>query len=363
VRVTEAGGRAFVLDYRTNASKRHRLTLGEWNGAAFTVADARAKAGVLSAQIDKGGDPMQSAADALVTHAGRPTVAMLADRWMRQHVKMECRPKTQDAYAWVLAKQVLSTLGSKAVADVTTSDILDLVNAVRVKYPVSSNRLRSVLSSMFNHGLVIGMCAANPVTRAVKRVREEPVERHLSDEEFTRLSAALDQCRDRDSADAVRLMYWTGARKSETLMATWDEIDFELAEWTKPSHHVKQKRMHVVPLHHQAMLVLADMKSRARPGETRLFPRARSLKNTWYKLMRAAQIEHFRIHDVRHDLASRLVAQDVPVTEIGVLLGHTQIATTQRYVHHRTDKVRASLNRLPSPPAPVALPAPEEVAA
>jgi site-specific recombinase XerD len=68
-----------------------------------------------------------------------------------------------------------------------------------------------------------------------------------------------------------------------------------------------------------------------------------------------------QIHDVRHDFASRLGAQDVPVTEIGLLLGHTQIATTQRYVHHRTDKVRASLNRLPVPPTPVAaLPAPVE---
>jgi integrase len=59
------------------------------------------------------------------------------------------------------------------------------------------------------------------------------------------------------SARAIILTLLTGARPGEVLSATWDMFDLEAWTWTKPSSHVKQKR-----IHH-----LAALRCAARAGE------------------------------------------------------------------------------------------------
>jgi site-specific recombinase XerD len=66
----------------------------------------------------------------------------------------------------------------------------------------------------------------------------------------------------------------------------------------------------------------------------------------------------FRIHDLRHSLASALANSGTPLYEIGALLGHRQLSTTTRYAHHSPQRMvetataaaRAS-NLLPAPKA------------
>lgn len=370
VRVTEAGGRAFTLDYRTSAGRRRRMTLGDWTGD-FGIVHARAKAAALKVEIEAGGDPLRTAAEAVVEYKGRPTVARLADEWMRQRIRPKRRPRTVVEYERLLRDYVLPKLKDKAVADVETSDVLDLVNAVGdlknavgKKKHVTANRVRAVLSAMFNHALAAHQknpwLDHNPVTKAVERYDEEKRTRSLEDDEFERLQAALDHCGSRQAADVVRLLAWTGARKGETLCAKWSEFDLDKGIWTKPSHHTKQKRIHVTALHPQAVELLRGMKERARDGAVYVFPGKdgqplTSIKTSWRNLMKRAKIEDFRIHDLRHAFASRLIDQGASLPEIGVLLGHTQSATTERYAHLSVQAQRRTLGRLPSRPKPVAL--------
>src|SRR4051794_4370472 len=56
VRVTAAGSRSFVLNYRTRIGRERRFTIGQfpdWN-----VAAARDEAKALKKRIDRGEDPM-----------------------------------------------------------------------------------------------------------------------------------------------------------------------------------------------------------------------------------------------------------------------------------------------------------------
>ena len=48
------------------------------------------------------------------------------------------------------------------------------------------------------------------------------------------------------------------------------------------------------------------------------------------KVQREAQIEDFRIHDLRYTFASLLVSGGASLEMIGKLLGHTKMQTTQR---------------------------------
>jgi integrase len=235
---------------------------------------------------------------------------------------------------------------------------------VRRKHAVTSNRVRAVLSAMFNHAIVLKWITANPINKAVKRHCEAPHERYLSDDEFARLDVALKNSSPaaRQAADVVRLLYWTGSRKGETMAAKWSEFDLEKRTWTKPSHHTKQKRTHHVKLHPEALALLLDLKARAREGAIYVFPGVdgrplAGIKTAWRNLMRRAQITGFRVHDLRHTFASRLINQGASLSEVGKLLGHTQPATTFRYAHLSLDAQERTLALLAWPR--VALPEPE----
>ena len=142
------------------------------------------------------------------------------------------------------------------------------------------------------------------------------------------------------SANIVRLLLLTGARRGEVLNARWDQFDLKEGVWTKPASTTKQRKLHRVPLSAPAREVLAGMHT-ASDGSEFLFPgrdgRAQTdLKNFWAGLCRAAGIKGVRVHDLRHSYASFLVSGGLSLPVIGQLLGHNSVATTARYSHFST---------------------------
>ena len=69
-RVTAAGARAFILNYRTRSGRERRFTIGKH--PVWTVTAAREEAARLLRRIDDGDDPLGNRVDARVA----PTVAM-----------------------------------------------------------------------------------------------------------------------------------------------------------------------------------------------------------------------------------------------------------------------------------------------
>jgi len=135
LRITAAGARSWVLNYRRKADGvERRYTIGSW--PSWPVTAAREEAKRLRRTVDGGGDPVgeaQAMRDA-------PTVADLAERFLAEHV-MRRRPSTQLAYRIVLRKYVLPALGRKKVATVEFEDVERLHAIVSRQLPIQGNRV------------------------------------------------------------------------------------------------------------------------------------------------------------------------------------------------------------------------------
>ena len=400
VRVTAAGARAFVLDYRV-AGRQRRYTIG--SHPDWTAGAAREEAKELKKRIDKGEDPMGERHE----ERAAPTVADLIDRFDADYLPSK-RESTARDYRAMLNNLVKPKLGTTKVADVTHTEVDRLHREVSKKAPYRANRMVAVMSKMFALSIRWGMRQDNPA-HGTDRNQEDRRSRYLTGEELAHLSTALAAHSDQRSANAVRLLLLTGARRMEVLAVTWDQFDLTAGVWTKPSAHTKQKKEHRVPLSPPAVTLLKAIKAEqdAKAKEEKVtapvfvFPgdikdsHLTDIKKTWAALttratvllwatkpdaptgeivkrltiekdgktilpsyedvLKAAKdaeltlpagLTDCRVHDLRHSYASMLVGAGFSLPMIGALLGHTQPQTTARYAHLADDPLRVATARV-----------------
>jgi integrase len=374
LRITSAGAKAFVLNYRA-AGRERRITIGSFPD--WSVVAARDYAKGLKRRIDNGEDPMAD------RHAERlaPTVDDLADRFVKDHLSKR-RDSTGRSYLSLLKLYIRPALGKTRVADIRHSDIEKLHRDIAKTAPYQANRAVAVVSKMLSLAVKWEMRTDNPA-RGIERSPEEKRERFLSPIEIGRLADVLATHKEKVSCNAIRLLLLTGARKGEMLAARWAEFDLAAGVWVKPSAHTKQKKDHRVPLSAPARVLLAEMRAEAdeevrKGGKAEfLFPSVGAkplteIKRVWLAACIAAglaeQVEKTdakgkplknakgeavmvwqataRIHDLRHSYASILAGSGLSLPIIGALLGHTQAATTQRYAHLMDDPLRAATERV-----------------
>ncbi len=341
LRVTAAGAKSFILNYRHRGTER-RLTIGSFP-SSWSAAQARQRAGELRRKIDQGGDPLAER----VAQRTAPTIATLAEDYLAKHIAQR-RSNTQREARSILRQHILPKLGKLHVADVTREDIERFHRAIS-KTPSRANRALAILSTMFNLSIHWKMRGDNPC-RGIQKNPEHGRERYLTPDELARLMAALAEHPNQTGANAVRLLLLTGSRKSEVLGATWNEFDLTAGVWTKPAATTKQNKTHRVPLSVPARQLLAAMHDKAHGPA--LFPgRGASgtqgdLRKTWRGVCKVAGITGVRLHDLRHSYASFLVGAGLSLPIIGALLGHSSPATTQRYAHLMDEPLRAATERV-----------------
>jgi len=215
------------------------------------------------------------------------------------------------------------------------------------------------------------------------RLDTRGVVRFLATEEETRLREALtvrDEVRrqERESANAWRRARgypeWpphapytdhltplvlvalnTGMRRGELFGLLWADVDLARAVLTVRGEGAKGGQTRHIPLNTEAVKVLTTWRGTA--ASDLVFPSPmdpaaalEDIKSAWLALVRAAKLEAFRFHDLRHDFASKLVMLGVDLNTVRELLGHGDIKMTLRYAHLAPETKAAAVARL-IPPA------------
>lgn len=226
--------------------------------------------------------------------------------------------------------------------------------AQRVKEvaPASVNRELQFLKHVFFVAMKDGLTESNPVREVGLFKENNQRVRFLDDDEETRLRAALGN----EQWPVVAVALHTGLRQGEQFGLRWEHVDFGTGILTVPrSKHGEARR---VPMNDTTRDILRARPSRLKSpyvfssstGETPLDAR-NYMNRVFLPALRAAGIEGFRWHDLRHTFASRLVMAGVDLRTVQELLGHKTQAMTLRYSHlspgHQLDAVQR-LNREPT---------------
>lgn len=225
-KITPAGRKVFMLQYRTNAGERRKPSLGLYG--ELTVEQARALAQEWMAEVRRGGDPSATKAAA----RSAPTVKELCGKFMEDYSKQRNKPSTQNGYQGVIDRNIIPLMGRMKVQDVKRPDVAAMMKKM-VHKPAEANRTFSVMRRMFNLAEVWGYRSdgTNPC-RHVPVYPDGKATHLISDEDMGKLFRHLEHMEAEGLEHyaiplAIRLQFEFAARRSEIIALQWQWVDLE----------------------------------------------------------------------------------------------------------------------------------------
>jgi integrase len=349
LRVYASGAKKYILSYRSSGRKR-LLTLGAYPNLSRDKAEDMAASYRL--QVSEGSDPVQENRFAVSAAAGMPkprvtankTVGALCDAYLGLHASKKRSGYSDER----LINRFVRPAWDKLRADtVSRAHVAILHTQVSTATPGQANRLLAVIKTMWKKAAMWGYVPDNHANPAVGVTmnKEFTRERFIKPSELPRLIAAVEQEPDIRVRGTLWLFLLTGARKSELLESTWENVDLERRELRIPKP--KQGKPHVYPLSTRAMQVIEQLPRFA--GNPYLIPGDKpgrhlvNISKPWNRVRRRAELLDVRLHDLRRSVGSWLAMSGHSLVAIGKVLGHSSPRTTQIYARLTDDVARAAL--------------------
>ncbi len=378
LRVQPSGAKTYYYSYRTSTGKRKRIKLGAHGAVTVAMARdaARKAAGEVAQGVDVQGEKVATLVQAKAARQ-RTLKAFLEDQyapWLTTHQKsgQATLDRLRSAFEDFMALPM----------EEITVKRLDQWRTKQLKRglkPSTINRSVNCLRGLLTRAKEWGVLTEHPLSGLKPlRVDRAPKVRFLSPEEEERLDAALD-ARDarlkaaRESGNKhraargypllpdlaecafadrmtplIRVSRKTGLRRGELFDLIRADIDLEARILTVDGERTKSGHTRHIPLSPIAYQTLKDWLGQIPDESQRVFPaddggRLDNVRKSWASILADAKIESFRWHDMRHDFASKLVMNGVPLNTVRDLCGHADSNTTLRYAHlapsHKADAV------------------------
>lgn len=330
VEVFPTGGVIWRFRYRLGG-KQEKLTLGKY--PALTLKNARVKRDEAAQAAAMGTSPAKQKQLAKVATADATTVAEFGERFFREIVAKDRQDVSIPRRYF--DKAIVPAIGRKPVRDVTTEDVRAIIWKKKDEgFDAAAGEIRGVLKRLFDFALTAGLAALNPVLALPMRHvhKSKSRERTLSPEEVrTFLVAAFESNIRRQFKIGLHLLLLTMVRKSELLLARWEHVDFEQAEWHIPVENSKTGKPHVVYLSRQSLALFKELRllaggsELAMPGRGSLTkPFAHNSINTALKTALQGQpIPAFTVHDLRRTASTLLHENGWASDVVEKALNHT----------------------------------------
>jgi len=338
-----ARSRTWYFVYR-NGKAPEWLKLGSY--PAVTLAEARGLALDHRHALDlKGVDPAVERRKPPIAPAPAAPVFTFAD-FVPVFVQFQKgRTKHWANEEGKIKRYLLPAWGPLPLNAITRVQVTELLDTVQGKgLTAGTNRIQAVISRLFTVALNRGLVNAHPAARIIKRFKERPRERVLTDAEIRALWTGLD-ARPGAASDAIRLRLLLGQRGAETAEMQWSELDLDHAIWTLPRVRTKtQLRPHVVALPPTALALLTRRREAAAKDEPRVFSDL-TLTGDEHKALGVLHGGAYSWKDLRRTVGTRLAELGFDETTIGRVLNHARVTITAKHYnqHAYVEEIRQAL--------------------
>lgn len=239
---------------------------------------------------------------------------------------------------YVLEVRMLVKNITKPLQHLTTSDIKDYLSKYKADREISmvtvQNKIR-FLSSFFEYLADEGYIDRNPVRGIGRILVEKRIKKSFSSEDLSRIREACSTIRDRA---LVEFLYSTGCRVSECTALKVKDVDFDADELIVFGKGHKERVCYLnITARDGLIRYISD---REAAPEDPLFSRSdrtghltpRAVELILKDIGTAAGVENVHPHRFRRTFATDLWKAGVPVETIRILMGHSNIATTLKYI-------------------------------
>ncbi len=252
------------------------------------------------------------------------------ENYSNNHHKLSSQGRHQTS-----SRNLLPFFGKHLLKDITPSLVHQYIQKRKIKGVANAtiNRELALMKHAFSMATQWDWTSENPLKK-VELLREPKGRvRYLSLEERESLLKAIPWY----IQPIVLFAMYTGMRKEEILSLKWSQVS--LKDRMVYLEETKNGERRGVPINDTALAVLKDIgKIRSLHIEYVFFNpltdnRWQDIHHSFQRACKAAGIENFRFHDLRHTAASYLVMNGVDLSVVKDILGHKTLDMTLRYTH------------------------------
>lgn len=291
--------------------------VGLGNYPIVTLAEARAKCVENRRAVEQGRD---------LRSPQVPTVAEALERAIETRQQHWRNPRTAKAWRSSVHNHAAAIV-DRRVDQVSTADVLAVLNPVWTTKPELGRKLRQRLSMAFKWAVAANHIATNPAGDALAGVlpRHAGNGGHFDSLPASEVPAALATI-DASAAfwstkAAIRMLALTATRSSEVRGMRWDEIDGHV--WTIPADRTKTAKSQRVPLSSVALALLEHARTLS-DGSEYVFPNRRGRQTTVEALSKLCRDQGLAMtpHGLRSSFRSWCAEQSIPREVAEMSLGH-----------------------------------------
>ncbi|GLQ25777.1 tyrosine-type recombinase/integrase [Sulfitobacter pacificus] len=276
-----ADGHGLLLKVEPSGAKRwvqrivirgKRTEIGMGSTSLVSLAEARETALENRKLARAGGDPLQAkrAAQALLSFedAARKVHKIHEPTWRNK--------KHAAQFISTLETYTFPRIGKLKVSEVTTADVLAVLQPIWLEKPETARRVRQRIGTVMKWAVANGWRTDNPA-EAISQALPKHVDtqKHRKALHYDKVPEFLDALKASDAGKATKLalemVILTASRSSEVRKADWSEFDLEQGIWTRPALHMKSKKEHRVPLSPRVVEIL-DAAQKLGTGKGLVFP-------------------------------------------------------------------------------------------
>ncbi|MAC48206.1 MAG: hypothetical protein CMI12_15365 [Oceanospirillum sp.] len=258
VQVTPKGAKTFYSRLRLS-EKQIDVRLGVVN--ELSLAEAVQAHNEAVGMVSQGIDPRIAKAETKAKREAESTMDALVERWL-EHLESvgDLKPRTIQDHRWRWNSYLKKHLGKLKANDIERGQIALALDKIRKQTKEQARKCLTTVNLALDYGLTRQIVTENPARllrpKDFGATPNAPRDRWLSIAELRQLWRYLDSDQHNISftmVTAIKLLIFTGARRSEVIQAQWSEFDLDNGVWLLPAERSKNKQPHTFYLAAEAI--------------------------------------------------------------------------------------------------------------